>query len=60
MTYGGDLQKFVNYQTKVAIYGDYTKYTSKSLKDFMYESNKGNNIFFVATKEEAIERLVNS
>lgn len=57
---GEVLQKFVNYQTKVAIYGDYTKYTSKPLKDFMYELNKGNNIFFVATKEEAIERLVNS
>jgi len=45
MTYGEVLQKFVNYQTKVAIYGDYTKYTSKPIKDFMYESNKGYNIF---------------
>lgn len=45
MTYGGDLQEFLSYQTKVAIYGDYTKYTSKPLKDFMYESNKGNNFF---------------
>ena len=50
MTYGEVLQKFVNYQTKVAIYGDYTKYTSKPLKDFMYESNKGNNIFFCSNK----------
>lgn len=57
---GEILQKFVNYQVKVAIYGDYTKYTSKPLKDFIYESNKGNNTFFVATKEEAIERLANS
>ncbi|MDD3416751.1 MAG: DUF4180 domain-containing protein [Lachnospiraceae bacterium] len=57
---GEVLQKFVNYQTKVAIYGDYTRYTSKPLKDFIYESNKGNNIFFVETKEEAIERLANS
>lgn len=54
---GEVLQKFVNYQTKVAIYGEYT---SKPLKDFMYESNKGSNIFFVATKEEAVKRLANS
>jgi len=57
---GEILQKFVNYDTKIAIYGDYTQYTSKPLKDFMYESNRGNTVFFVATKEEAIERLVNS
>lgn len=57
---GDILQKFVTYHAKVAIYGDYTKYTSKPLKDFIYESNKGNSIFFVPTKEEAIERLANS
>ena len=57
---GDILQKFITYHAKVAIYGDYTKYTSKPLKDFIYESNKGNNIFFVPTKEEAIERLANS
>ena len=55
---GEILQKFITYHTKVAIYGDYTKYTSKPLKDFIRESNRGDNIFFVSTKEEAIERLV--
>ncbi len=35
---GEILQKFINYQTKFAIYGDYSKYTSKPLKDFIYES----------------------
>ncbi|WP_312636977.1 DUF4180 domain-containing protein [Oscillibacter sp.] len=54
---GGVLQKFVTYHTKLAIYGDYTGYTSKPLRDFIYESNKGNHIFFVSTKEEALERL---
>lgn len=54
---GEILQKFINYQAKIAIYGDYTKYTSKPLKDFIYESNKGNDIFFVGTREEAIECL---
>ena len=54
---GEILQKFVNYGFKIAIYGDYSKYTSKPLKDFIYESNLGQNIFFVNTKNEAIERL---
>lgn len=30
------LQKFINYQTKIAIIGDFSGYTSKSLKDFIY------------------------
>ena len=54
---GEILQKFINYHIRIAIYGDYTKYSSKSLKDFIYESNKGNSIFFVPTEMEAIERL---
>ena len=57
---GEILQKFVSYHTKVAIYGDYTKYTSKPLKDFVYESNRGNDVFFVSTKEEAVKKLVNA
>lgn len=54
---GEILQKFINYHIKAAIYGDYSRYTSKPLKDFIYESNHGNNFFFVATKEEAIQKL---
>lgn len=54
---GEILQKFVNYQIKAAIYGDYSRYTSKPLRDFIYESNQGKNFFFVATKEEALQRL---
>ncbi|MCI8672518.1 MAG: DUF4180 domain-containing protein [Lachnospiraceae bacterium] len=27
------------------------------MKDFIYESNKGKDIFFVATREEAIGKL---
>ncbi len=54
---GDVLQKFINYQMKLAIIGDYSHYTSKPLRDFIYESNKGRNIFFVGTEEEAIEKL---
>ena len=54
---GDVLQKFVNYQLKVAIVGDYSGYTSKPLRDFIYESNNGSHVFFVATEEEALEKL---
>lgn len=54
---GDILQKFVNYQMKLAIIGDYSVYTSKPLKDFIYESNNGSHVFFVSTLEEAKERL---
>lgn len=54
---GEVLQKFVNYHVKLAVFGDFSAYTSKPLKDFIYESNKGRNVFFVATENEALERL---
>ena len=54
---GDILQKFVNYQLVVAIVGDYSGFTSKPLRDFIYESNNGTHVFFVATVEEALEKL---
>ena len=54
---GEILQKFITYQIKAAIWGDYSRYTSVPLKSFIYESNQGNDFFFVASKEEAIEKL---
>jgi len=54
---GEILQKFINYQIKFAIIGDYSKYTSKPLKDFIYESNNGKDIFFVTDENEAIKML---
>ena len=56
---GEVLQKFVNYHIQAAIYGDYSQYTSKALKDFIYESNSGSQILFPKTQEEAVERLSN-
>lgn len=55
---GEILQKYVNYGGRIAIYGDYSHYTSKPLKDFIYESNKGKDVFFVATQDEAIDMLI--
>ena len=54
---GDILQKFVNYHVKIAIVGDFSAYTSKSLKDFIYESNKGKDIFFLPDEKQAIEKL---
>jgi hypothetical protein len=54
---GEVLQKFINYHGKIAIFGDFSRYTSKPLRDFIYESNRGKDVFFVSTKEEAVERL---
>lgn len=54
---GAVLQKYINYGGRIAIYGDYSCYTSKPLKDFIYESNKGKDVFFPATREAAIDML---
>ncbi len=54
---GEVLQKFINYHIKAAIWGDYTRYTSKPLRDFIYESNCGRDFFFVETEEEAVRRV---
>lgn len=34
---GEILQKFINYRVKVAIVGDFSVFSSQSLKDFIYE-----------------------
>lgn len=54
---GEILQKFVNYHVKFAIVGDFSAYTSQSLRDFIYESNNGNDVFFLPTEQQAIEKL---
>ena len=54
---GEILQKFSNYRVRLAIVGDYSNYTSKSLNDFIYESNKGRHINFVGSTAEAIRIL---
>ena len=55
---GEILQKFSNYRMKLAIIGEFEKFKSKSLKAFISESNRGNQIFFVSDRDTAITRLV--
>lgn len=57
---GEILQKFTNYQFRIAIYGDFSHYTSKPLKDFIYESNNGHSVFFTDNLESAIQRLTST
>lgn len=54
---GEILQKYTNYGVKLAVYGDFSAYNSKPLKDFIYESNKGSSVFFVSSEDEAVLRL---
>ncbi|SEO01090.1 protein of unknown function [bacterium A37T11] len=56
---GEILQKFSNYRIRLAIVGDFSKHTSKSINDFIYESNKRKQINFVASQSEAIKVLSN-
>jgi hypothetical protein len=51
---GEILQKFSNYRVRLAIVGDFTQYSSKSIKDFMYESNKKRQINFLNSTKEAL------
>lgn len=44
---GEILQKFAQYQMPLIIVGDFSKYESKSLNDFIFESNKSQQINFI-------------
>lgn len=54
---GDILQKFSNYKMRLFIIGDFSKFLSKSLQDFIRESNKYKLMNFVSSLEEAIDNL---
>jgi len=54
---GDVLQKFINYHVKFAVVGDFSVYASRSLRDFIYECNNGNDFFFLPTEQQAIDKL---
>ncbi len=54
---GDILQKFSTYNVQLALVGDFSQYSSKSLKNFILESNRHGRIFFVSSLDEAKERL---
>ncbi len=51
---GDILQKISNYNLKLAIVGNFSEYTSKSLRDFIYESNKTGRVLFVPDLDSAL------
>ncbi|MBX0334722.1 DUF4180 domain-containing protein [Pontibacter sp. HSC-14F20] len=54
---GEILQKFSNYRVRLAIVGDFSKYTRQSVQDFIYESNKGKQVNFVSSLKEGLAKL---
>jgi len=54
---GDVLQKFSNYNFRLAIIGDFSKYQSKSLQDFIRECNKGNRVYFLESIDEALLKM---
>jgi hypothetical protein len=54
---GEVLQKFSNYRVRLAIVGDFAKYQSRSLQDFIFESNKSNTVFFTDSLDSAVSKL---
>lgn len=54
---GDILQKFSTYNAKLAIVGDFDNIASRSLRDFIYESNKIGRINFVSSTDLAAEVL---
>jgi hypothetical protein len=51
---GETLQKLTNYRVKLAIVGAFETYPSKTLKDFIYESNKQGEYLFVSSVREVL------
>ncbi|HSF52348.1 MAG TPA: DUF4180 domain-containing protein [Algoriphagus sp.] len=55
---GEILQKFSNYRVQLAIVGEFSPYSGKSIRDFIFESNKNRQINFVNSTSEAIQALL--
>ena len=54
---GGILQKFSNYRVRLAVVGNFTRFGSKRLQEFILEINKGQQVNFVKDLSEAREAL---
>jgi hypothetical protein len=56
---GEVIQKFVNYHLRLAVIGDISTWTtvSAALRDFVYEANHGQTVWFVKDIEE-LDRLL--
>lgn len=55
---GEILQKFSNYRMRLGIIGEFEKHQSKSLNDFIYESNIKGDVVFGEDADKVKELLV--
>jgi hypothetical protein len=56
---GAIVQKFVNYRLGIAILGDISQHTASgsALRDFVYETNQGTQVWFVPDLDDLHNRL---
>lgn len=56
---GQIIQKFVTYRVRLVILGDISQHVaqSRALHDFVYEANRGNQVWFMTNLQELNERL---
>ncbi|MBN8949752.1 MULTISPECIES: DUF4180 domain-containing protein [unclassified Rhizobium] len=59
---GAIIQKFVNYRAQLVILGDISQWVagSNALRDFVYESNKGREVWFLPDIDALAQRLQQS
>ena len=54
---GEILQKCSNFRIRLTFIGDFSSVSSKSLRDFIYESNKGKLVNFVGSVGDTLEKM---
>jgi hypothetical protein len=56
---GAIVQKFANYRLRLAVVGDISRHVadSSALRDFVYESNQGGQLWFLPDDDALRERL---
>ena len=54
---GEILQKISNYRMRLVIIGNFSRFSSNSLQQFISESNRGKTVNFVSSLPEALHKL---
>jgi hypothetical protein len=54
---GAILQKYTTYGISMAVWGDFSD-GSKSLQEFIWESNRGGRFLFLGSRQEALAALL--
>lgn len=54
---GEILQKFSNYRIRLVIVGNFSALSGQSIRNFIFESNKGTQVNFLESVSKAVERL---